>query len=112
MNLSKNIGFDEENLVSLYDLPAMSATFDENFHSFENIKQKFLFSRCHNELSIIEEKVHACHFAWKDIVDPITGKGAIHKLRRQARGRFAKCLCYYTSLCSKLVNDVCVWPLK
>ena len=73
MNLSKNIGFDEENLLSLYDLPAMLATFDENSHSFENIKQKFLFSRCHNKLSIIEEKVHACHFAWKDVVDPIKG---------------------------------------
>ena len=51
--------------------------------------------------------------------------GAIHKLRRLARGRgFAKCLCYYISLCSKLVYRggggqkshnlvyvVCVWPL-
>ena len=29
--------------------------------------------------------------------------GAIHKIRKQARGRgLAKCLCYYISLCSKL----------
>ena len=52
--------------------------------------------------------------------------GAIHKLCRQARARgFAKCLCYYIILCSKLVYGerrrvknlqnlvyvVCVWPL-
>ena len=44
-------------------------------------------------------------------------KGAIHKLRRQAwGGGFAKCLCYYISLCSKLqksqnlVYVVCVGP--
>ena len=30
--------------------------------------------------------------------------GAVHKLRKQARGEggLAKCLCYYISLCSKL----------
>ena len=37
-------------------------------------------------------------------------KGDIHKLRRQARGKgegrggFAKCQCYYISLCSKLAS--------
>ena len=42
----------------------------------------------------------------------IKALGAIPKLRRQARGGLAKCLCYYISLCSKLVYGVGVKNLQ
>ena len=66
--LSKIAGFSENELVSLYDLPALLATSNLSTLLAPSFSQAFLYSRCRGmsewEQNEIRRGIEDCSFSW------------------------------------------------
>ena len=73
-NLSKSIGFEENELVSLYDLPSMLS--NANDEDMFNFHQNFLYSTCQDPVTnayllsgnFLQSPTYACFMEWKSLL--------------------------------------------
>ena len=75
--LSKIVGFTENELVSLYDLPAIVASLEESKLLKPNFAQLFYYTRCQDmsdwTSKKIEDTIKSCIKSWKDIANDPSG---------------------------------------
>ena len=78
-NLSKTAGFEDEELVSLYDVPGMVSTLTKLQREYLYGPQNFIYSRCTNDVHFELRNVIECFNKWRASLDN-TGMLMFHSI--------------------------------
>ena len=74
--ISKLVGFSDEELVSIYDLPGM-LTSVQNDRKGKFGPQNYVYSRCQNDINFKATNLYECYGEWDMYANDVSGTGNI-----------------------------------